>query len=142
MIDGSIHAGPNAVPALKREGYRWRDVSLRDSAEIVRARSTWVLARRYWRKEVGEIHRSLSTRAFLQALRRLCPELTRADLEPSASGVRAQAIALDGTLLDDFAFADSPRAVHVMNAPSPAATASFAIATTVAERHDRLLSSA
>lgn len=141
MIDGSIHAGPNAVPALKREGYRWRDVSMRDSAEIIMSRSTWVLARRYWRKEVGEIHRSLSTRAFLRALRRLCPELTRADLVPSASGVRAQAIALDGTLLDDFAFADSPRAVHVMNAPSPAATASFAIAATVAERHDRLISS-
>jgi (S)-2-hydroxyglutarate dehydrogenase len=139
MIDGSIHAGPNAVPAMKREGYRWRDISVRDSTEIAFSRRTWVLARRYWRKEAGEIHRSLSTRAFLKALRRLCPELTRADLEPSASGVRAQAIAPDGTLLDDFAFADSARAVHVMNAPSPAATASFAIAATVAERHDRLL---
>lgn len=138
MIDGSIHAGPNAVPALKREGYRWRDISVRDSAEIAFARGTWVLARKYWRKEVGEIHRSLSPRAFLKALRRLCPELTRADLEPSGAGVRAQAIARDGTLLDDFAFADSPRAVHVMNAPSPAATASFAIAETVADRHDRI----
>ena len=139
MIDGSIHAGPNAVPALKREGYRWRDISARDTSEIAFSRRTWVLARRYWRKEIGEIHRSLSSRAFLKALRRLCPELTRADLEPSASGVRAQAIAPDGTLLDDFAFADSPRAVHVINAPSPAATASFAIAATVAERHDRAL---
>ncbi len=139
MIDGSIHAGPNAVPALKREGYRWRDISARDTSEIAFSRRTWVLARKYWRKEIGEIHRSLSSRAFLKALRRLCPELTRADLEPSASGVRAQAIAPDGTLLDDFAFADSPRAVHVINAPSPAATASFAIAATVAERHDRAL---
>lgn len=139
MIDGSIHAGPNAVPAMKREGYRWRDISARDSAEVAFSRRTWVLARKYWRKEVGEIHRSLSTRAFLKALRRLCPELERADLEPSGAGVRAQAIAPDGTLLDDFAFADSPRAVHVMNAPSPAATASFAIAATVAERHDRTL---
>ena len=136
MIDGSIHAGPNAVPAMKREGYRWRDISTRDSAEIAFSRRTWILARKYWRKEVGEIHRSLSSRAFLKALRRLCPELTMDDLVPSAAGVRAQAIGPDGTLLDDFAFADSPRAVHVMNAPSPAATASFAIAATVAERHD------
>ncbi|MDW3219836.1 MAG: L-2-hydroxyglutarate oxidase [Acidimicrobiales bacterium] len=140
MIDGSIHAGPNAVPALAREGYRWRDISPRDTAEIAFARRTWVLARRYWRKEVGEIHRSLSRRAFLKALRRLCPDLSAGDLEPSASGVRAQAIAPDGTLLDDFAFAESPRAVHVMNAPSPAATASFAIAETVADRHERVLS--
>ena len=139
MIDGSIHAGPNAVPALKREGYRWRDISARDTAEIAFARGTWVLARKYWRKEVGEIHRSLSQKAFLKALRRLCPELTADDLEPSGAGVRAQAIAPDGTLLDDFSFADGPRAVHVMNAPSPAATASFAIAATVAERHDRVL---
>lgn len=138
MIDGSIHAGPNAVPALEREGYRWRDISARDTAEIVFARRTWILARRYWRKEVGEIHRSLSRRAFLKALRRLCPELSAADLQPSGSGVRAQAIAPDGTLLDDFAFADSPRAVHVINAPSPAATAAFAIAETVADRHGRL----
>jgi L-2-hydroxyglutarate oxidase len=139
MIDGSIHAGPNAVPALKREGYRWRDISVRDSAEIAFDKRTWVLARKYWRKEAGEIHRSLSRRAFLKALRRLCPELERRDLEPSSSGVRAQAIAPDGSLLDDFAFADSPRAVHVMNAPSPAATASFAIAETVADQHDRVL---
>ena len=139
MIDGSIHAGPNAVPALKREGYRWRDVSARDTAEIAFARRTWTLARRYWRKEVGEIHRSLNLRAFLRALQRLCPELTMDDLEPSGSGVRAQAITRDGTLLDDFAFADSPRAVHVLNAPSPAATASFAIAETVADRHERVI---
>lgn len=139
MIDGSIHAGPNAVPALKREGYRWRDISPRDTAEIAFAKRTWVLASKYWRKEVGEIHRSLSKRAFLKALRRLCPELTLADLEPSGSGVRAQAIARDGSLLDDFAFAQSPRAVHVMNAPSPAATASFAIAEAVADRHAEVL---
>ncbi len=140
MIDGSIHAGPNAVPALKREGYRWRDISPRDTAEIAFARSTWILARKYWRKEVGEIKRSLSRRAFLHALQRLCPELTLADLQPSKSGVRAQAIDRQGGLFDDFAFAESPRAVHVMNAPSPAATASFAIGSSIAERHDRLMS--
>jgi len=139
MIDGSIHAGPNAVPAFKREGYRWRDISARDTAEIAFARSTWILARKYWRKEVGEIKRSLSRRAFLRALQRLCPELTLKDLEPSAAGVRAQAIDRRGNLLDDFEFAESPRAVHVMNAPSPAATAAFAISESIADRHDRLL---
>jgi L-2-hydroxyglutarate oxidase len=142
MIDGSIHAGPNAVPALEREGYRWRDIDLRDTAEIALSRRTWILARRYWRKELGEIHRSLSRRAFLTALRRLCPDLADGDIEPSAAGVRAQAITPDGTLLDDFAFVDGPRAVHVVNAPSPAATASFAIAEAVADRHDRVLAAA
>ena len=138
MIDGSIHAGPNAVPALKREGYRWRDVSARDTGEIVFARGTWSLARRYWRKEVGEIRRSLSRRAFLRALQRLCPELTLDDLEPSGAGVRAQAIDRRGNLLDDFAFASGPRSTHVLNAPSPAATASFAIAAEIAARHATL----
>ena len=140
MIDGSIHAGPNAVPALEREGYRWRDISARDTAEIVFATRTWKLARNYWRTGVGEIKRSLSRRAFLTALQRLCPELQMEDLEPSGAGVRAQAIGRDGALLDDFAFADGPRAMHVVNAPSPAATASFAIGAMVAERHDRTLS--
>lgn len=136
MIDGSIHAGPNAVPAFRREGYRWRDVSAADSAEIVFSRATWSLARRYWRKELGEIRRSVSRTAFLRALRRLCPELEPSHLVPSGSGVRAQAIDRNGNLLDDFSFAESPRAVHVLNAPSPAATASFAIGAEIAARLD------
>jgi (S)-2-hydroxyglutarate dehydrogenase len=90
MVDGSIHAGPNAVPALAREGYRWRDVSLRDSAEVAFAGRTWRLARRYWRTGVGEIHRSLSRRAFLRALQRLCPDLTDDDLEPSGGSRRTR----------------------------------------------------
>ena len=138
MIDGAVHAGPNAVPALHREGYRWRNVSARDTGEVVFSARTWRLARRYWRTGVGEIHRSLSSRAFLAALRRLCPDLTAEDLVPSESGVRAQAITRDGHLLDDFAFIDGERAVHVVNAPSPAATASFAIGEHIARRHDRL----
>ena len=140
MIDGSIHAGPNAVPALEREGYRWRDISLRDTGEIVFAARSWKLAKRYWRTGLGEIHRSLSRRAFLAALQRLCPELTKADIEPSGAGVRAQAIDKRGNLLDDFAVAAGPGAVHVINAPSPAATASLAIAQTVARRHDDSIS--
>jgi len=139
MIDGSIHAGPNAVPALDREGYRWRDISIRDTGEMVFATRSWKLARRYWRTGVGEIRRSLSRRAFLAALQRLCPELTDTDIERSDAGVRAQAIDRSGNLLDDFAFADGPHAIHVINAPSPAATASLAIGQAVARRHERLL---
>jgi L-2-hydroxyglutarate oxidase len=134
LIDGSIHAGPNAVPALRREGYRWRDVSPRDLLEVLGSTRTYKLARRYWRTGAGEIHRSLRRRAFVRALQRLCPEIRDDDLVPSAAGVRAQAIDRQGRLLDDFAFADTPRAVHVLNAPSPAATASFAIGRAIADR--------
>jgi L-2-hydroxyglutarate oxidase len=134
MIDGSVHAGPNAVPALAREGYRWRDVDRRDLTEVLAARRTYRLARKYWRTGAAEVHRSLRRAAFVRALQRLCPEITAADLVPSAAGVRAQAIDAEGRLLDDFAFAETTRTVHVVNAPSPAATASFAIGRTVAAR--------
>jgi L-2-hydroxyglutarate oxidase len=138
MIDGSVHAGPNAVPALHREGYRWRDVSLRDTGEVAFSPRTWRLAQRYWRTGLGEIRRSLSRRAFLRALQRLCPDLEDADLVRTESGVRAQAITPRGMLLDDFAFAETDRTIHVVNAPSPAATAAFAIGDRVARRHDQL----
>lgn len=134
MIDGSIHAGPNAVPALAREGYRWRDVSGRDLFEVLSSARTYRLIRKYWRTGAAEIHRSLRRAAFLRALQRLCPEIRAEDLEPSAAGVRAQAIDAQGRLLDDFAFAETARAVHVVNAPSPAATASLAIGRTIASK--------
>lgn len=134
MIDGHVHVGPNAVAAFAREGYRWRDIDRRDAWEILRSPSTWKLARRYWRTGAAEIHRSLRRRAFVRALQRLCPEVRDSDLTPSPAGVRAQAIAPDGRLLDDFAFAESARAVHVLNAPSPAATASFAIGRAIAAK--------
>jgi L-2-hydroxyglutarate oxidase len=134
MLDGGVHAGPNAVPALAREGYRWRDVDRRDVTEMLGSGRTWRLARRYWRTGAGEIHRSLRTRAFVAALQRLCPEIRREDLVPAGSGVRAQAIDATGNLLDDFAFAETAHAVHVLNAPSPAATASFAIGRSIAAR--------
>lgn len=136
MIDGTVHAGPNAVPALRREGYRWRDVSWRDTAEVLGARRTWHLARRYWRTGAGEIHRSVRKAAFVRALQQLCPEIRAEDLVPSGAGVRAQAIDAQGNLLDDFAFASTPRTVHVVNAPSPAATASLAIGRAVVARLD------
>jgi (S)-2-hydroxyglutarate dehydrogenase len=137
MIDGSVHAGPNAVLALAREGYRWRDVDRRDLAAMAGDASSWRLARRYWRTGLGEVGRSLSRERFVRALQRLVPELTLEDLVPAGSGVRAQAVRPDGTLLDDFAFAGDgrePRVVHVVNAPSPAATASLAIGRVVASR--------
>jgi L-2-hydroxyglutarate oxidase len=137
MIDGGVHAGPNAVLALAREGYRWRDVKLGDVGSMIGTASTWRLARRHWRTGMGEVGRSLSRRRLLAALQRLVPDLRLDDLVPAGSGVRAQAVAPDGTLLDDFAFAggNTPggaRTVHVVNAPSPAATASFAIGGVVA----------
>jgi L-2-hydroxyglutarate oxidase len=134
MIDGSIHAGPNAVPALAREGYTWRAINGHDLAEVLRAPRTYRLAKKYWRTGAGEIRRSLSKRAFTKALQRLCPDITGDDLVPSHAGVRAQALDRTGKLVDDFAFAETAHGVHVVNAPSPAATASFAIGGHVAAR--------
>ncbi|MFJ3788126.1 L-2-hydroxyglutarate oxidase [Kitasatospora sp. NPDC090091] len=141
-IHGDVHVGPNAVPALAREGYDWRTVRPRDLADTITFPGTWQIARRHWRYEIGELHRSLSKRAFTTAVQRLLPAVTAADLVPAAAGVRAQAVARDGALLDDFAFAgfdpDDPRStrrlVHVLNAPSPAATASLPIGREVARR--------
>ncbi|GAA2138898.1 L-2-hydroxyglutarate oxidase [Kitasatospora kazusensis] len=141
-VHGDVHVGPNAVPALAREGYDWRTVRPRDLAETLAFPGTWQIARRHWRYEVGELHRSLSKRAFTTAVQRLLPAVTAADLVPATAGVRAQAVARDGSLLDDFAFAgfdpddasSTRRVVHVLNAPSPAATASLPIGREVARR--------
>jgi L-2-hydroxyglutarate oxidase len=134
MVDGSVHAGPNAVPALKREGYRWRDVSVRDIADVVGYPGFWKLARRHARMGAAEIARSISTRRFLHSLQRLVPALTLDDLVPSESGVRAQALAPDGGLVDDFSFVEGQRILHVCNAPSPAATSSLVIGRAIAEQ--------
>jgi len=139
MIDGSIHAGPNAVLALDREGYRWRDVSARQLREHVTNRGLWKLARQYWRTGAGEVWRSVNKRAFVRALQRLVPELEGSDLERSPAGVRAQAMDSDGGLLDDFAITSTPASVHILNAPSPAATASLEIANEVVARLDERL---
>jgi (S)-2-hydroxyglutarate dehydrogenase len=126
-VDGTVHAGPNAVPALGRDAYRWGTVRPRDLVAFGRRASTWRLARRHWRMGVDEISRSLRHERFVAALRRLVPEVGLHDLVASGAGVRAQAVAPDGTLVDDFAFARTTRVLHVLNAPSPAATASLAI---------------
>jgi L-2-hydroxyglutarate oxidase len=134
MVDGSVHAGPNAVLALRREGYRWRDVSPRDLADSLRFPGTWRLGRDCWRPGLDEVLRSLSRRRFAESLARLVPAITEADLVPAGAGVRAQALTPAGTLVDDFLIESAPRQVHVLNAPSPAATGSLEIARHVADR--------
>ena len=136
MIHGGVHVGPNAVLALKREGYRRMDVSWRDCMDLVAHPGCWRMARRYWKTGLKETMRSWSPRAFLEAARRLVPSLTLEDLLPSPSGVRAQAVDADGSLLDDFCIRTSDHAVHVYNAPSPAATASLSIGEVIAARLD------
>jgi L-2-hydroxyglutarate oxidase len=134
MIDGEIHAGPNAVVALAREGYTWRIANRVDLWEMARDPGSWKLAKKYWRTGAAEMYRSLSKAAFVKALQRLVPEVTADDLVRSGAGIRAQAIRSDGTLVDDFEFVDGRRSVHVVNAPSPAATASLAIGESIAAR--------
>ena len=133
MIDGSIHAGPNAVLALSREGYRWRDVQPSQILEHVTNRGLWKLARKYWRTGAGEVWRSLNKAAFVRALQRLVPEIESKDLEASPAGVRAHAMDANGELLDDFAITRSRNSLHVINAPSPAATASLEIGGRIVE---------
>ncbi|MYT30883.1 L-2-hydroxyglutarate oxidase [Streptomyces sp. MspMP-M5] len=138
-VDGSVHIGPNAVPALAREGYDWRTVRPAELAGTLGYPGSWRIARRHWRYGAGELHRSLSRRAFTDAVRRLLPAAREEDLRPAPAGVRAQAVLPDGTLVDDFLFAESPGMIHVLNAPSPAATASLPIGREVARRVMRLL---
>ncbi len=133
-IEGGVHIGPNAVPALALEGYDWRTVRPRELAAVLAHPGTWRVARRHWRYGAGELRRSLSKRAFTKAVQRLLPEVTEDDLVPAPAGVRAQAVLHDGTLVDDFLITEGQHAVHVLNAPSPAATASLPIGREVAGR--------
>lgn len=134
MIGGGVECGPNAVLALAREGYRWRDLSPRDLAETLAFGGFRKLARRHWRMGWGEIWRSASKAAFVAALQRLIPSIRASDLQPGRSGVRAQAVSSAGDLIDDFVIDRTPHAIHVLNAPSPAATASLAIGQHVVEQ--------
>ncbi|MFF4832222.1 L-2-hydroxyglutarate oxidase [Streptomyces sp. NPDC001315] len=133
-IDGEVHVGPNAVPALAREGYGWGVVRPRELAGTVAWPGVWRMGRRHWRYGVGELRRSVSKAAFTEAVRRLLPGVAEEDLVPAAPGVRAQAVLRDGTLVDDFLVREGARTVHVLNAPSPAATASLPIGREVARR--------
>lgn len=133
MIDGGVECGPNAVLALSREGYRWRDVSPRDLLETLGFKGFRSLAFKHWRMGLGEMHRSISKHAFVTALQKLIPSIRAQDLIPGRAGVRAQAVTPDGNLVDDFMIERSDRAIHVLNAPSPAATASIAIANQIVD---------
>jgi L-2-hydroxyglutarate oxidase len=138
MIHGGVEAGPNAVLAFKREGYHRSSFSPRDAWETLMYRGFWRLAGKYWRMGSGEFYRSFSKRAFVKALQKLIPELGFADVYPAGAGVRAQALAPNGFLVDDFCIVETPRMIHVLNAPSPAATASISIGQTIAgmaEKH-------
>jgi L-2-hydroxyglutarate oxidase LhgO len=132
-ITGRVDAGPNAVLALAREGYRHRDINLRDLASSLAFPGFWRMARQHWRNGLDEWHRSLSKPAFVRALQRLLPEVGENDLVPGGSGVRAQALKPDGALVDDFQFVPSGKVLHVLNVPSPAATASLAIGRAIVE---------
>ncbi len=132
MVDGTVHAGPNAVLSWKREGYRRGAFSARDALEVLAYSGMARLAARHWRTGMAEVARSLSRRLFASSLQRLLPEITSADLTNPSAGVRAQAVLPDGRLVDDFLISEGERAIHLLNAPSPAATASLAIGEHIA----------
>src|SRR5262249_24257717 len=119
MIAGGIEAGPNAVLALKREGYRHTNISLKDVASMLAFSGFWGMAGRYYQTGFGELWRSLNKGAFVRALQRLLPELKPEHVHPGGSGVRAQAVDPKGNLLDDFSIVRAAKMVHVLNAPSP-----------------------
>ncbi|MCB9850027.1 MAG: L-2-hydroxyglutarate oxidase [Phycisphaerales bacterium] len=133
MVHGGVEAGPNAVLAFKREGYRKSAVSLRDTLSVASYGGFWKLASKHWSMGIGEMYRSWSKRAFVRALKRLIPEIRGEDLVPGGAGVRAQAVEPDGKLVDDFRIAEAADMVHVLNAPSPAATASISIGKYIAD---------
>ncbi len=134
MIRGGVECGPNAVLAFRRTGYRFQDVSGRDLIDMLLHPGFWRLAGRFWRTGLDEMRRSLSPAAFCAAARRMVPELRCADLEYAGAGVRAQAVDRLGRLVDDFVIQEKRRMIHVLNAPSPAATASLAIGEYLAAR--------
>ena len=135
MLDGSVHAGPNAVLALRREGYRWSDVSAKDVAEVATFPGTWRLARKYaFPTGMEEVLRSFSKKRFAASLARLVPAVTEDDIVRHGSGVRAQALRPDGGLVDDFLIETARDQVHVLNAPSPAATSALEIARHIADQ--------
>lgn len=131
-IDGHVHIGPNAVPALAREGYTWADVSVRDLADSMAFKGSWRLARRYGKVGAGEMVRSLVGRSFVAAVRRMLPDIQAGDMRRAPAGVRAQAVGADGKLVDDFLLRREGPVLHVLNAPSPAATASLLIGRRIA----------
>jgi L-2-hydroxyglutarate oxidase len=134
LIRGGVECGPNAVLAFAREGYRKTDVNLTDLAETLTYRGFLRLAGKYWSMGVGEFWRSLNKRAFVRSLQRLVPAIQADDLDPIPAGVRAQLVARDGNLVDDWVIREDERVINIGNTPSPAATASLNIAKLIVER--------
>ncbi len=132
MIHGGVEAGPNAVLAFRREGYTRTSFSPKDALDLFSFPGFWRMGAKYWRMGFGEMYRSFSKRAFVASLRELLPALRDEDVHPSGAGVRAQALDPRGVLLDDFHIVEAERMIHVLNAPSPAATASISIGRSVA----------
>jgi L-2-hydroxyglutarate oxidase len=132
MIHGGVEAGPNAVMAFKREGYHKTSFSMKDMVEAVFYRGFWIMAFKFWKMGMGEYYRSFFKGAFVKALQRLIPELQGEDIHPGGAGVRAQALEPNGALVDDFRIVEAENMVHVLNAPSPAATASISIGEKIA----------
>jgi L-2-hydroxyglutarate oxidase LhgO len=134
MIRGGVECGPNAVFVFKREGYQKTDFSLKDTAEAFSFKGTWKFFYKHWRFGIDEYRRAFSKRLFLQRLRALIPDLHMEDLVPGRAGVRAMALSPEGSMIDDFQIDRNGNALHVLNAPSPAATASLAIGNEIAEQ--------
>jgi len=132
MIHGGVEAGPNAVLAMKREGYKKYNFSFKDNFEMLFYKGFWKMAFKHWRMGLGEMYRSLNKSAFTRALQRLIPGIQKEDLKVGGAGVRAQALEPDGFLVDDFRIKEAENMVHVLNAPSPAATASINIGKSIA----------
>ncbi|HSF58750.1 MAG TPA: L-2-hydroxyglutarate oxidase [Candidatus Binatia bacterium] len=133
MAKGGVEAGPNAVLALAREGYRHTQINPGDLWRIVSFKGFWAMTGKYWQTGFGELYRSLNKSAFVRALQKLLPEIRESDLVPGGAGVRAQAVSASGALVDDFVIKESRNAVHVLNAPSPGATASLAIGQAITD---------
>jgi L-2-hydroxyglutarate oxidase len=142
-VDGHVHAGPNAVLALAREGYTWGTIKPRELLSTITYPGMLQVAKRHWRYGLGEMHRSLSKKAMVKQIQRMLPDVEATDLHPAGAGVRAQAVKPDGTLVDDFLFVEQPppgggsgtgAVLHVLNAPSPAATAALPIGREILER--------
>ena len=137
MVKGGVEAGPNAVLAFRREGYHKLDFSLRDSLDMATFPGFWHMAGKFWKTAAGEFHRSFSKSAFVAALQRLMPAIQAEHLKPGGAGVRAQAVTREGALVDDFRILESEHMIHVLNAPSPAATASLSIGRTLADMAEK-----
>jgi (S)-2-hydroxyglutarate dehydrogenase len=137
MAKGGVEAGPNAVLAYAREGYRHSHINVKDLWQTVSFKGFWAMTGKYWQTGFGELYRSLSKPAFVRALQKLVPEIRESDLIPGGAGVRAQAVSANGALVDDFVIKQARNAIHVLNAPSPGATASLAIGRQICEMAEK-----